>query len=142
MSNLQADEKLIERIEEALGEADKLKTGIEAALETGFFRSAMARAAKQISTEIGNQAIFGSIDVKTLRDFAENLARAADSECRRICIQDEYGIGPPRTEEVYSETGSELLVLRSLALVLADRINAVRWLLDARRIAAELLESC
>ncbi|MBY6161340.1 hypothetical protein KUV73_10685 [Mameliella alba] len=142
MSNIQADEKLIERIEDALGEAEKLRTGIEAALESGFFPGAIARAAKQISAEIGHQTIFGSIDVKTLRDFAENLARAAESERRTICVQDEYGIAPPRIEHEYTETSSGLLALRSLALALTDRINAVRWLLDARRIAAELLESC
>ncbi|MGP6088432.1 hypothetical protein [Antarctobacter jejuensis] len=142
MSNIPADEKLIERIEDALDEAEKLKTGIEAALETGFFPSAMARAAKQVSTEIGHQTIFGTINVKTLRDFAEDLARAAESERRTVCVQDDYGIAPPRIEHEYSQAGAELLTLRTTTKALADRINSVRWLLDARRIAAELLESC
>ncbi|MFC3616112.1 hypothetical protein ACFORG_20395 [Lutimaribacter marinistellae] len=137
-----ADEKLIERIEASLSEAEKLRIGIEAALASSRFSGPVARAAKQLSTEIVHQTIFGSVDVKILRDFAEDLARAAASERRTVCVEDDYGIAPPRIEHEHSQAGSELIALRNLALALADRINTVRWLLDARRIAAELLESC
>ncbi|MGP6089304.1 hypothetical protein [Antarctobacter jejuensis] len=142
MSNLRADEKLIERIEASLCEAEKLRRGIEAGLETGFLQGAIARAAREISAEIGHKTFFDSMTVHALLRFAEDLNRAAQTERRTVCVQDDYGIAPPRIEHEHSETGSELLALRALALALAESINAVRWFLDAQRIAAELLESC